>query len=455
MQDPYIQRAALIPMPFLTEIDPRAAIKSSRDPLGYQPIWSAFGRQVVGNLTTVTTSVRNFTTLLLGLYYADEVISRGKLGEEKRVDAFLKFEQLAAYSRYALGDKAETQESPRGLLRVKRRIDEEGRVVISARQEHQILSSQKTYGLWGLFMVASRQSGFVEQGDNRLTPAATEFVESEYLPQLAYGGNHNGNDIIAYLEGERTFDPKDRKKPLGPQLAKLLSTKFSAREVMFYDTALVRGVAPDCNFTFGRQERLWQTIVRLNNGGNAEWLDPFGYPELIEARIDAEQRDDQPLATALDAIRIVEPLLATTGSLFGFLLLRGEAKVETVAKDITGKWGKSLAHLEPAELEPLRDRIVDTTSLDSYTRIGRMAHGLRSGDYTDVIRTAIDLNADVMRGRGGAPWMSIENGRIKVRLREESGNLPEGEDLPHLWQNSYFIHSLKSVGRTLHRYGIQ
>ena len=58
---------------FLTEIDSRAAVKGSRDPLGFVPLWSHFGRQVVGNLTTVTGSVRGFTTTLLGYYFAGEV----------------------------------------------------------------------------------------------------------------------------------------------------------------------------------------------------------------------------------------------------------------------------------------------------------------------------------------------------------------------------------------------
>jgi hypothetical protein len=50
-------------VPFLTLEDPNAKIKGSRDPLGVQPIWSAFGRHVVTNLTTQSTSVRGFTVL--------------------------------------------------------------------------------------------------------------------------------------------------------------------------------------------------------------------------------------------------------------------------------------------------------------------------------------------------------------------------------------------------------
>ncbi len=55
---------------FLTNLDSRATVKDSRDPLGLVPLWRHFGRHVVGNLTTVTGSVRGFTTTLLGYQLA-------------------------------------------------------------------------------------------------------------------------------------------------------------------------------------------------------------------------------------------------------------------------------------------------------------------------------------------------------------------------------------------------
>src|SRR5512140_701933 len=60
----------MLTTPFLTDLDSRAAIKGSRDPLGVQPIWARLGRHVVGNLTTVSNSVRDFTVLLLGYHFA-------------------------------------------------------------------------------------------------------------------------------------------------------------------------------------------------------------------------------------------------------------------------------------------------------------------------------------------------------------------------------------------------
>jgi hypothetical protein len=54
-----------------------------------------------------------------------------------------------------------------------------------------------------------------------------------------------------------------------------------------------------------------------------------------------------------------------------------------------------------------------------------------------------------MRERGGAPWASIDRGRLKVRLREEASALPPRAETPTLWVNSYFLNSLKTVGATV------
>src|SRR2546421_3199416 len=135
----------MLDTPFLTELDSRAAVKGSRDPLGVQSIWTRFGRQVVGNLTTVSTSVRDFTTLLLGYYFAERLAAEGTPGSE--LDTFLKFEQLAAYARvFVNGDT-----SLRGTERVQKALSEGTRVSISADQASQILGNQKIYGLWGLY----------------------------------------------------------------------------------------------------------------------------------------------------------------------------------------------------------------------------------------------------------------------------------------------------------------
>jgi hypothetical protein len=77
--------------PFLTDLDSRADVKGSRDPLGIQVLWTGLGRNVVRNLTTGSVSVRDFTTLLLGYYFVQKVSEAVGAGSE--LATFLKWEQ--------------------------------------------------------------------------------------------------------------------------------------------------------------------------------------------------------------------------------------------------------------------------------------------------------------------------------------------------------------------------
>src|SRR6516162_3171437 len=135
----------MLGVPFLTDLDSRAAVKGSRDPLGIQQIWARLGRRVVGNLTTVSNSLRDFTTLLLGYYFAEQLSH--ELGSGTELTTFLKWEQLVAYSRAAVNKDF----AFRGTERVRKNLNEGSRVTISDDRSHQILGDQKTYGLWGLY----------------------------------------------------------------------------------------------------------------------------------------------------------------------------------------------------------------------------------------------------------------------------------------------------------------
>jgi hypothetical protein len=91
----------------------------------------------------------------LGFYFADRLIDAGKASEEQRADLFLKFEQLAAYTRFAYSRDNSERSAILGAQRVARRFrDLDGAVPIAASVDGQILSNQKSYGLWGLYTVA-------------------------------------------------------------------------------------------------------------------------------------------------------------------------------------------------------------------------------------------------------------------------------------------------------------
>ncbi len=134
-------------MPFLTLEDPNAKIKGSRDPLGAQPIWIAFARHVVTNVTAAASSVRGFTILLLARHLGARLIEDGVVPQEEMLDVFLRMEQLGAYARHVGND---VEGDIRGIERVKSFLDEHRkRVFIQVDRRGLILSDQKVYGLWG------------------------------------------------------------------------------------------------------------------------------------------------------------------------------------------------------------------------------------------------------------------------------------------------------------------
>lgn len=429
---------------FLTELDPRAAVKGSRDPLGFQPVWTRFGRRVVGNLTTVTTSVRSFTVLLLGLYFAEQVIRSGKAHEEDRSALFIKFEQLAAYSRVARW-KGKEPPSLLGIRRVQRRVQEHERLRISADRDAQILGDQKTYGVWGLYSVSGGESGYCE--DQHLTPEAEDFVLAEYLPRLSKGAGKDGKAILRFLASGGVFDPGERDAPVAAALAGVLGDTLTGAERGFYGDTLVLRRRGGTDSTDGRQGRLWELLREIE--ADAPGADGLGRSRLVELGKRAVTRGYDELAQALARIGALEPVLAASRALFMFLLQRNGVSMEAIEKDARDAWGVGLQHLDPVAVGELEAEITAATDAASARRIIDLAEMLRDGDFAAATRTALEQNATVMATRGGNAWAAVEGADLAVRLRVPSPGLPEKKGLPDLWDNSYFVDSLSAIGSTV------
>ena len=215
---------------FLTLEDPRARVKGSRDPLGVQPVWTAFGRHIVANLTTVTDSLRGFTVLLLGRYLGERLLREGKISEEDVVDVFLQTEQVCGYVRcLGLGGDAGSEGRILGIERVRRRISEGGSTIkIGTTPDATILSDQKTYGLWGLFSVSARVSKLLREGPVGVTCKAREFIKCQYLPHLS--------PVLKRLEtlvvsgGTLAVKPDGEKGTVTFSLGHLLSRRCSSHQ---------------------------------------------------------------------------------------------------------------------------------------------------------------------------------------------------------------------------------
>lgn len=420
--------------PFLTAVDSRAQVKGSRDPLGMQPIWVRIGRQYIGNLTTVSSSVRGFTTLLLGLYFAERVVEQDR--SASTLEVFLRWEQLVAYARGAVAEDFDF----RGTERVKARLSKGREVTLSAEPSHQILGDQKIYGLWGLFTVAARTSGLVTGEPPRLTDVARRFVESEYLPALASATGKDAGKLVELLALRRaSMDLGGRERPLAQATGALHRPKLSQKERDFYRTHLAHG-GPD-DETGGRQRQLAELVERT--------LEPWSPPQLLELAKKARKHGAawMDLADRLERTATYESVLAPASDLFVHLLGCHDRTVDEVVSRVRSAWGPRVGTVSPEAFGALRgDLLADGPLVEGWISI---AEALSAGAYERLLGLLLEQNRLVTNTRGGAPWVAQAGGKLTVRFQSETGALPSKDGLAKLWRNPYFLDSLRSVVRTI------
>lgn len=433
----------MIRTPFLTQLDSRAAIKGSRDPLGVQSIWSRFGRQVVGNLTTVSSSVRDFTVTLLGYYFAERVADEG--GHEGDLATFLKWEQLAAYARAHVNK----ERGFRGTERVWKRLADGDRVHLGVDAGAQILGSQKTYGLWGLYTMPGKASGLLAGDPTRLTPAARELVEGQYLPLLA-----DGRAIVDRLKGSRCeLDLRAHSKdaPVLKAVATLVG-KLRPAEVGLYREHLLHGGSSDrdpSRGTCGKQrifaQLLTETLVE------SDWrLTPESIATLAK-RARGHGEVGTELAERLDRMRTCELLLGPATAFFDHALGCDGLTPKEIGERVEQHWGDApRGTIDVSATEAIQAEL-GAHDADMGTRWVALGRALHKGKYEDALALVLAQNAAVMKARSAAaPWASVKEGTLHVAFRDdELSKLPLGADLPGYWRHAYFVDSLRRVAASL------
>ena len=426
----------MISRPFLTAPDTaRLDIRGSRDPLGIAVLWSHVGRHVVGNLTTASSSVRGFTSTMLGYHFAELLAPAGRDREAFRLKAFLKFEQLCGYARWRYNDDGNL----RGILEVRRRLADGKPLTISAESVGQILSNQKVYGLWGLYSVPSKASGLISENLS-VTPDADVFLRTEALAVLHKSWNGASSRIAAILNADRTnVQPTGKDEKLFRALAAALATRYSASDKKFYRRHLITGEGGKCALQATFAAMLESLLPRA-----AE----FDLASLKLIIREADDRKQETLAARLRDIQHLEAVQVPMAALFGFAQARDGATVNDVVKDVGNRWGKGLAHINAQAIGELQTDIAAVFgNADTGTRFYEFASALKSGDYRRAIELVLAHNEFVMRERGGAaPWIVVHNGKLDVRYRDANvEELPTPQELGNAWRNSFYINPLKSV----------
>lgn len=438
-------------LPFFTALDPQARIAGSRDPLGVQPIWSHLGRTLVTNLTTVATSVRGFTTLMLGLHFASRLVEEEGHDETERLRFFLKLEQMVAWSRYAWQDETSgAVDGIRGIRRVRRKWEaHERRLPLGLGPDAQILSDQKTYGLWGLYSMAARDSGLRERAVARLTDLARTHLLSRWQAVSSQEGLRDDRGLMDLLVRDLPFEPVGRHKELALALARMMAPSLTDEEQRFYLEHLVHGK----HGNNGPQARFWRHMETCNDDAGT-WGQPFGLPELRRVRDAAHKAGDDDIVERLTWIADVESVLVPAGLLFEVVLASHGQAFDAVIREIRAAWGSRLGHIQAAGFRFALPRVAEAAGRTTAERLLQLAEALGDGDWAAAVELCLTQNAEVMAVRGSGPWAVVKDTLVDVRLRTEGVGLVDAARLPNLWVNPYYLGALKHVGGTVLRKGL-
>lgn len=398
-------------MAFLSLLDDREKPRGSRDPLGFEMVWTHYGREVVGNLTTITSSISNFAVALLGFKWSNELAAH--LPEHARHreirESFLRYEQLTGYLRYLAGDTALM-----GITRVSRRMDEpKGRVSFGLDTEQQILSDQASYGMWGLYSSAMRDTQLVYGDDRVLTPL--------------------GLEIASIIERKLDKDPlikvfRSKRKASADDLAHFAKSFLAAinqkqvRDQLLH--ALMNG-----NPHKILQRELWNVTQKLASS-NARIL---GMPDFIER---VRRRTKEPrLAESLGDIQQMERLLVASNNVFHYCRRKDGEPFSNIVKELDQRY--RYTHLPKA---------LDFSQVPRGDRLREILDSFRAGKTAKVLQQILELNRIVMAQRGGAPWVEVEAGKkLRVRVPSELAELKSQGELEKDWDYDYFIGSFIQI----------
>lgn len=396
-------------MPIITLLDDRARPKGSRDPLGFELVWSYFGRKVVGNLTTITSSLENFTVALLGFHWANQLAAKVPQDEKQKTvrSNFLRFEQVTGYMRYYGKSK-----SIMGITRVSKRVkdDSQSFLNIGTDADRQILSDQASYGLWGLYSAATRDTGLAKGSERELTPKGMDIA-------MQIEAKLNKSKFIEML----TSDKVDKK-----QIEKLAPSFMAALQ----DPAIRKTLLQSLLMGSGNnllQVELWQATQDLIAKKSLPNKKPQYIKELLALNLSTE------LSENLIAIQEIERVLVAINNVFNYCRYNNGVELEDVINKLESLDGSNYdyAYLP----NKLRD-----PKFPHFILINKILQSLKSKDYREVITHILELNKVVMKQRKGAPWLELESGRtFRVVMKNETAKLLTSKDLISRWDYDYFL----------------
>ena len=404
-------------MAFLSLLDDRARPKGSRDPLGFELIWSFFGRKVIGNLTTITSSMDNFAVAVLGFYWANMLVQKDveeSVRQKKVREIFLRYEQLTGYIRYY-----SNASDIMGITRIKSRLhDDISKITLGLSSEQQILSDQASYGLWGLYSTAARDTGLVMGNDRKVTPLGVSIAET-----IISNMGDVSNKLLSLLNSNNPLN-REELKEYGSRFNKSIHHQNVQSPLL---EALMSGNKLD-----SVQSELWNKTKEIFTG---EITKPEKVSDFVNLILDSNV--SEKLHEYIYDIINIEKVLVASNNIFHYCRRKDGESVESIITLTQDKYDYSYLPKErPSSVFPRREQL------------SNILKALNEKDNSRLIILLLELNKEVMQQRNGAPWVEIEPGNtIRVIVKSETSELREQKVLEEKWDYDYFLGSFLSIAK--------
>jgi len=377
---------------FFTLLDDSLRPRGSRDPIGLELVWSMVGRKLVGNLTTVTSSLDNFIMALLGFYLC---------GDEGRAapawELFERFEQATGHARAIPGVL--------GIRRIEASKNNET-VLLGNSPNARILDDQKRAGIWGLYSTALTVTG-LSTAERLLT------LEGHRIAEIFLAASPYVDVMSPVLNRQCKVLQLPQKDAISRWVLAVIECQVG-RDAL--SEALLSGGSQGSAW---QQELYRQCQKFLQIGSAADGA--VTVRQLLRYLVS----NSEPLASYAKRLEALDEALALANQVFFRLLAcHGLSESKVVEEmSVLNAWPKHRL------LVPDFPELTDSEWRRRMAVLRKLCEDIRNEDWQTAIRSLLDYHRTIMEPRGGSPWCFIENEKIKVVTSSSGAPMPSANEL--------------------------
>lgn len=412
--------------PYFTAPDPKL-IKSGggRDPLGLQPVWSAFGRGLVPNLASPVTQINGINAVLLIHWLFEKPLAKFFSDEERSFrDFFRLMEGLLEY--YCWNSSTSHNANCYGT----RALSADGDAFKVIADDHRTAVN----GLYQYYRGTCRRADLL----------SNEWMVSSAVDET-FSKCWNSQAINA-LESVLTDPLSKRKAALLPAdvfskhhaLKKAVASTFSSTELRKILRVQLLGEA--CHVAFAK--KCAELTGQKESVGKEGWI--YWYFQQLENWMEQEGCPAKILNDNLQHAQKCEPFLLVLQDCFDFMLASPSMKLSEVAKDLN-KFkqeiqGRAIAFLQ---LSPFLDT-------ERMRQMNLLAEKALCGTE-DFLTALVEHHRKCMEERYRDPQVVLDEGKLIVPGPSEQSKMAILDRLKtgNPWSNGYYLWNAGEIYRQL------